>query len=350
MQFTIEKNTQSKLSTVDFNHLVFGKIFSDHMLVADCLAGEWQQPEIKPYGRFEIAPSLSALHHAQSIFEGLKAYKTDGGDITFFRLADNARRMNVSAERMAMPAIPEELFVEGIRNLVSIDKAFVPAGDEVSLYVRPVYFATDEAIGVKASINYRLIIFTTPTGPFYSEPLKVMIETEYSRSAEGGTGFAKAAGNYGGSFYPTRRAIQKGYHQLIWTDARENKYVEESGSMNLMFVFNGVLTTPPLSHSKLAGITRDSLLTLAKDLGIPVELRDISVQEIVDRYNDGSLNECFGSGTAVGVSHIAVIGHNDREMVLPPFDKRPIATRLGNALIGIKRGTNPDTHGWVSKL
>ena len=350
MQFTIEKTTQSKLPSVDFDQLVFGKIFSDHMLVADCIAGEWQQPAIKPYGKFEIAPSLSALHHAQSIFEGLKAYRSVNGDVTFFRLPDNAARMNVSAERMAMPPIPQELFVEGIKQLVAIDKGFVPSGDELALYVRPVYFATDEAIGVKASQNYRLIIFTTPTGPFYAEPLKVMIETEYSRSSEGGTGFAKAAGNYGGSFYPTRRAIQKGYHQLIWTDARENKYVEESGSMNLMFVFNGVLTTPPLSHSKLAGITRDSLLKIADDLRIPVEVREISVDEILQRFDDGSLNECFGTGTAVGVSHIAVIGYKEREMVLAPFDQRPVASRLGKHLIDIKRGAVSDSHGWVTRI
>lgn len=350
MNFNTQLTKESRLNTVDFSHLVFGKVFSDHMLIADFEDGKWKTPEIKPYGKFLIAPSMSALHHAQSIFEGLKIYKNEKGDILFFRLKDNQKRLNVSAERMCMPPVPEEIFIEGIKELVRIDKAFIPVGENLSLYVRPVYFSTDEAIGVKASQNYRFIVFTTPTGPFYNEPLRVKIETHYSRSAEGGTGFAKAAGNYGGSFYPTKLALDKGFHQLIWTDAKENKYVEESGSMNLMFVFDKTLVTPSLSHSKLAGITRDSILKLAKHLNIPFEEREISIDEILEKNKQGLLKDAFGVGTAAGIAHIDVIGYEDVLIKLPEISERTISNKLLLNLNNIRTGIQEDPFGWVEKL
>jgi branched-chain amino acid aminotransferase len=350
MDFKIELTEESRLDTVDFTNLVFGKVFSDHMLVVDFENGKWNTPQIKPYGKFLVAPSMSALHHAQSIFEGLKVYKNENGDILFFRLEENQKRLNVSAERMCMPPVPKEIFIQGIKKLVEIDKAFIPMGEGLSLYVRPIYFATDEAIGVKASQNYRLIIFTTPTGPFYSEPLKVKIETHYSRSAEGGTGYAKAAGNYGGSFYPTKKAMEEGFQQLIWTDAKENKYVEESGAMNLMFAFDDVLVTPSLSPSKLAGITRDSIITLAKSLGIKVEERNISVDEILEKHQEGKLKEAFGVGTAAVIAPIAIMGYKGQTINLPAITNTNISRIIAHELQQIRTGQTADKFGWMEKL
>lgn len=350
MDFNIELTKESRLNTVDFSNLVFGKVFSDHMLVADFENGKWNTPQIKPYGKFLVAPSMSALHHAQSIFEGLKVYKNENGDILFFRLEENQKRLNISAERMCMPPVPKELFTEGIKKLVEIDKDFIPLGEGLSLYVRPVYFATDEAIGVKASQNYRFIVFTTPTGPFYTEPLKVKIETHFSRSAEGGTGYAKAAGNYGGSFYPTKKAMEEGFQQLIWTDAKENKYVEESGAMNLMFAFDDVLVTPSIGPSKLAGITRDSIIKLAKSLGIAVEERNISVDEILEKHQQGKLKEAFGVGTAAVVAPISLIGYKSQILNLPPVSSTNISSRIAQELQKIRTGKTQDTFGWMQKL
>jgi branched-chain amino acid aminotransferase len=354
MSIRITPTAKSRLSEVDFDHLVFGKVFSDHMFMADVDNGQWNEGSILPYGRFEVAPSMSALHHAQAIFEGMKVYRSVDGNPMLFRWHDNYERLNVSAARMCMPSVPEHLFWEGFSKLVLLDKAFIPSMPDTALYVRPVYFATEEAIGVKASRSYRFIIFTTPTGPFYSEPLHVFIEQHFSRSAEGGTGYAKAAGNYGGSFLPTRKALDRGYHQLIWTDARENRFVEESGSMNLMFVFGKRLVTPALSPSKLAGITRDSILKLAVHHGIEVEERDISIDEIIEQYESGQLKEAFGVGTAANVAHIAQIGYEkngkEERMILPRAEDRPVATFLGNTLTSIKLGLSEDPFGWVTRL
>ena len=354
MSIRITPTTTTRLSEVDFDHLVFGKVFSDHMFMADVEEVKWNDGAIIPYGRFEVAPSMSALHHAQAIFEGMKVYRSPEGNPMLFRWHDNFERLNVSAARMCMPPVPEHLFWEGFSNLVMIDKAFIPTKEDTALYVRPVYFATEEAIGVKASRSYRFIIFTTPTGPFYSEPLKVFIEQHFSRSADGGTGYAKAAGNYGGSFFPTRQAFDRGYHQLIWTDARENRYVEESGSMNLMFVFGNRLVTPSLSPSKLAGITRDSILKLARHHGIEVEERDISVDEILEQYAAGQLKEAFGVGTAANVAQIAEIGYEkngkEERMILPSMADRPVADFLGKTLTSIKLGLSDDPFGWVTRL
>jgi branched-chain amino acid aminotransferase len=351
MHFNIKKVEQSCIAQVDFQNLVFGKVFSDHMFVADCIGGQWQTPQILPYGKIEMAPSSSVLHHAQAIFEGMKVYKNKKNEILFFRMEDNYNRMNISATRMCMPHIPKEIFIEGLKQLVELDKQFIPNEDGLALYIRPVYFSTDEAIGVKASQNYKFIIFTTPTGPFYSEPLRVYIETKYSRSALGGTGYAKAAGNYGGSFYPTKLAIDKGFHQLIWTDAIHNQYVEESGSMNLFFVFNDTLVTPTLSGSKLAGITRDSILKLANHLNIKTEVREISVTEIIERYNNNELKEAFGAGTAANVAHIKTIGYDESEIIeLPPLENRTIANTLSQKLNNIKMGHETDIFGWTTLL
>ncbi len=343
----IQRVQQSRIETVDFNDLHFGMTFSDHMLVVDCINGEWQEPVIMPFGPLPSSPAQSALHYGQAIFEGMKAFKTADGSIQLFRPYDNFKRMNLSAERMAMPAIPESIFMEGLMQLVKLDAAWVPAKEGHSLYIRPVFYATEEALGVRPSSSYRFVILTSPAGKYYTEPVKVLVETSYTRASEGGIGFAKAAGNYGGSLHPTKLAKEKGYDQLIWMDAKEHRFAEESGTMNVMFVINNTLITPTLSSSKLAGITRDSILKLAKNLGIAVEERNISIDELVAAHDNGQLQDAFGVGTAANISPIALIGYNGKDYVLPPAADRVISNQLGDALNGIKYGKQPDTFGWI---
>ena len=255
MKIPVTKVEKSRLSEIDMNVLPFGKIFSDHMFVADFDGQFWVNPRIEPYAPISISPAAAVFHYGQAIFEGMKVYRGDNNELLFFRPQENFKRMQQSAIRIAMPPIQEEIFMQGLRQLVELDADWVPHGDGNSLYVRPVYFATDTVIGVKPSETYKFIILTSPTGAYYTEKLKVVIEKTYSRASRSGTGFAKAAGNYAGALYPTQLAKQKGYDQVIWTDAATNTKVEESGTMNLMFVIDGVLITPSLGPSKLAGIT-----------------------------------------------------------------------------------------------
>lgn len=320
------------------------------MLVADYIDGAWQQAEIVPFADIPVSPSLSALHHAQAIFEGMKAFKNKSGEVIFFRMEDNYNRMNISAERMCMPAIPREIFVDGIKQLVDLDRDWIPTGEGQALYLRPVMFSSDTAIGVKPSENYKLIIMTMPTGAYYLEPLKVWIETKYSRSALGGTGYAKAAGNYGGAMYPSKLAAQHGYHQLLWTDSVNNEAIEESGSMNVMFVFDDVLVTPALHSSMLAGLTRDSILRIARDWGMKVEEREVTVTELLQKYKEGSVKEAFGVGTAANIAHIATIGHKDLVMQLPPLNERTFANKMYDHLFAYKRGELADNYGWLEKI
>lgn len=350
MNVQVNKVAHSRIAEAQREDLPFGKIFSDHMLVAEFRGGEWKQPVIKPFGKIEISPSLTALHHGQSIFEGMKVFLSDDGDPLFFRLRDNFNRMNRSAERMCMPIIPEEIFVDGLKKLVEIDRQWIPKREEFSLYIRPVYFSADEVIGVKPAEDYTFIILTTPTGPYFNEPLRTWVETKYSRSAEGGTGYAKAAGNYGGAMHPTRLANQRGFHQIIWTDARENKWIEESGAMNLMMVVDGVLWTPSLSNSKLAGITRDSILKIAGSWGMKIEERNISIDEVAEAYNAGKLQECFGVGTAANIAPIKVIGHGDLIMELRDPAQWTFANKMKSYLMDYKRGKVEDIFGWIETL
>ena len=350
MNVNITRVSQSRVEESRKMDLPFGKIFSDHMFVAHFKNGQWHQPEIKPFGNIEVSPSLTAIHHGQSIFEGMKVFLSENGDPLFFRLRDNFNRMNQSAERMCMPPIPEEYFVEGLKQLVALDRHWIPSQEGYSLYIRPVYFSADVVIGVKPAEDYTFIIMTTPTGPYFTQPLRAWVETKYSRSAEGGTGFAKAAGNYGGAMFPTRLANQRGFDQIIWTDAKENKWIEESGAMNLMMVVDGALWTPALSHSKLAGITRDSVLRIAQSWGTKIEERDINIDEVVAAYQAGILQECFGVGTAANVAPIKVIGHGDLLMELYEPSQWPFANKLKTYLMDYKRGKVEDFFGWREGL
>ncbi|MCC2547005.1 branched-chain amino acid aminotransferase [Hymenobacter sp. BT175] len=342
-----QRTTASRRQELDPEHIEFGKIFSDHMFSVDFHDGEWQDPQIVPYGDMAVSPANSALHYGQAIFEGMKAYKNAEGEITLFRPYDNLHRLNVSAERMCMPAIPEELFMQGLTQLIRLDADWVLDKPGSALYIRPFMFATDGFIGVRPSESYRFMIFTCPVGLYYNKPLRVRFEEKFVRSAEGGAGYAKAAGNYGASMWPTKLAQNEGYHQLFWTDASEHAYVEESGTMNVMFVIDGRLITPALSTSILDGITRKSVLTIARDWGMPVEERKISIHEILQAHQNGTLQEAFGVGTAATIAPIATIGFRGQDHDLPTAPANAFSKRVSAALDAIRTGQAPDTHNWM---
>jgi branched-chain amino acid aminotransferase len=347
---SIEPVKHSRISQVDFTDLPFGKIYTDHMFMADYREGEWKNFRIIPYGHILVSPATPAIHYGQSIFEGMKAMKSPSGEVLVFRAADNWMRLNISGERMCMPHVPEELFMEGLSTLVSLDQSWVPNAEGSSLYIRPFLFSADEYIGIRPSENFTFMIILSPVGPYYSTPVKVKIETHYTRATEGGTGYAKAGGNYGGAIYPAKLAQDQGYHQLLWTDGKTHQYIEESGTMNVMFVINDTIVTPALSDSILAGITRDSVLKLAKQWGMNVEERRISVKEIIEAAQNGQLKEAFGAGTAATIAHIELIGFEDKDYYLPPVGERTFSNRVYDELEGIKRGNRPDPFGWITKM
>jgi len=350
LPFKIQKIQKSRIAEVDFKNLQFGKQFSDHMFVADYYDGQWHDPQIIPFGCLQMNPAMSALHYGQSIFEGMKAYKDFNGKARLFRPYSNLKRMNISAERLAMPNITEEIFMGGLTKLIEMDQAWIPTGEGESLYIRPFLFATDEYIGVRPSDSYRFIIFTSPSGMYYNKPVKVLVETNYIRAVEGGVGYTKASGNYGRSLFPTRLAQQRGYDQIIWTDSRMHRYLEESGTMNLMFVIDDVLITPPLGDTILAGITRDSVLTLARDWKMKVQERKISIDEVIDAHSRGTLQEAFGCGTAATIAHISQIGFEGKDYSLPPVEERIFSNRVAQELNNIRKGKSEDKHQWMYKI
>ncbi len=350
LNIDVKKVKRSRLPEIDQKNLGFGKYFSDHIFVSDFTKSQWRNSRIIPYGKLEMSPSMSALHYGQSIFEGMKAYRYENGDIYMSRPLDNFKRFNVSAERMAMATLPEEVFMDGLLSLLRLDKEWIPSGDGCSLYIRPLLYATDEYLGVKISDDYRFIVMTSPVGAYYSQPLKVLVETKYTRAVPGGVGFAKVSGNYGRSHYPTKLAKEKGYDQVIWTDGYSHKYLEESGNMNVMCVINDVLVTPELGDTILKGVTRDSVLTIARDWKVKVEERKISVDELVDSHKKGTLQEIFGVGTAATIAPICLFGYNDKDYELPPVTDKNLGSRIKKELADIRRGKSPDKHGWMYKV
>ncbi len=348
-KITVQKIVKSRINAVDFSDLPFGKSFADHMFLADYRDGEWKNLRVMPYGHLPVSPASPAIHYGQSIFEGLKVYPGTNGEALIFRPQANWNRLNKSAERMCMPQLPEEIFMEGILSLIELDRKWIPTMDGGSLYVRPFMFSADEYIGIRPSQNFTFMIINCPVGSYYSAPVKVKIETHYSRAIEGGTGYAKAGGNYGGAIYPAKLAQEEGYHQLIWTDGKTHQYVEESGTMNVMFVIDDILVTPALSDTILHGITRDTVLSLARHWGMRVEERRLSVKELVDGLKSGRVKEAFGVGTAVTIANIELIGYEGRNYNLPPVENREFANKVFYELEGIKRGLKPDPFGWILK-
>lgn len=346
LSIQVDKTNNSRLNEVDFNNIPFGRVFSDHMFIADYKNGEWSGAAIKEYGKLEITPALITLHYGQAIFEGMKAYKNENGEVFLFRPMANIQRLNKSAERMCMQTIDEELFFEGLKQLVDIDSDWIPEAEGCSLYIRPFMFASDEFIGVRPSDNYKFIIFTCPVSGYYSEPVKVLVEQKYTRAAKGGVGYAKAAGNYAGALLPAKIAQDKGYHQLIWTDANEHEYIEESGTMNLMVVIDGKLITPAVSDTTLPGITRDSVLTVARHWGMTVEERPLSIKEVMSAHKEGKLTEMFGTGTAATIAHIKSICYQDEDFDLPVIENREFSNKVGKFLDDLRTGKIEDPFGW----
>ena len=350
-KFPVTHTSQSHLSAVDWDNLPFGKIFADHMFVMEYANGEWQKGEIIPFGPIDMHPAMSAIHYGQSIFEGMKAYRNQSNEVVLFRPELNARRFAESAARMCMPEIPEDLFLEAVKQLVSIDAAWVTDKPGYALYIRPFMFATDEFVGIKPSDTYKFVIINSPVGSYYAEPVRVKIEEHYTRAAVGGVGRAKAAGNYGASLYPAKLAQQQGFHQLVWTDAKTHTFIEESGTMNIVFVIDDKIITPTEeADTILRGTTKKTVLELARQWGIPVEERPVTVAEIIDAAKTGKLQDAFGAGTAATIAPIALIGYRDEKITLPALETRTLSLKIKAHLDGVKSGAIEDTMHWVQKV
>lgn len=348
--FPTTRTSKSRIKEVDFENLKFGKYFADHMFVVDYANGQWGQGAIMPYGPWSFDPSMAALHYGQAIFEGQKAYRTKQGGIQIFRPYANFERFNQSAIRMSMPEVPEELFIGGMVQLIQLDREWVPSQEGSSLYIRPFMVSTDEFLGVRTAENYRFAIICSPVAKYYTEPIRVKVEKHFSRVADGGIGNAKAAGNYGASLYPTRLAQEAGFHQLLWTDASTHSYFEESGTMNVMFKIGNHLLTPSIGNTILKGVTRDSVLTLARDKGVVVEERRISVEEIMDALKAGKVDEAFGVGTAATIAPIAVIHNDGVDYQLPQLGNQSFGTTILDELTAIRTGLAADRFNWMLKV
>lgn len=345
-KFRVSLAENSRISSLDFDNIPFGKVFTDHMFVADYIDGTWTNLEIKPLEYFSVHPANLAWHYGQSIFEGMKASRDDEGHPLLFRPELHAQRFNASAERMCMPTIPEDLFVQAISNLVAIEKKWIPPAKGSAMYIRPLMIATDEFIGVRPSNNYKFIIFTLPVGPYYSRPVKLKVEETYIRAAKGGVGEAKTAGNYAAALYPTQLAQKEGYDQVLWLDANEFKYIQEVGTMNIFFVIGDTVITPVTDGTILKGITRRSIMAILKDEGYKVEERHLSIDEVVEAYNNGQLKEVFGSGTAAVVAIVNEIKYRDTILKLD-HETFEIAKLAKRTIDDLRARKTEDKHGWI---
>ncbi|PWI30428.1 branched chain amino acid aminotransferase [Flavobacteriaceae bacterium LYZ1037] len=344
-EIDIVKSNKSKIHNVDFENLTFGRTFTDHMFVCDYIDGKWQQPKIMPYQAMTFEPSARVFHYGQAVFEGMKAYKDDSGKVWLFRPEENHRRINISAARLAMPEFPKDYFFNGLETLLKIDKDWIKSGVGNSLYLRPFVIATEPAISASPANSYRFMIICSPAKAYYSGKVRVLFAEQYSRSANGGVGFAKAAGNYAAQFYPTSLAQEKGYQQIIWTDANTHEFLEEAGTMNIFFRINNTLITAPISDRILDGITRRSIIQLAEDNGVVVEVRRVPVNEIKEAARNGSLKEIFGAGTAAVVSPISAFEHGNDVFEIPDIEKS-FASMFKNQLQEIQHNLSDDKHNW----
>ena len=345
----IIKSPTSKIDTVDFQNLAFGNIFTDHMLVCDFKNGQWEKPIIKPYAPFLMEPSSKVFHYGQAIFAGMKAYKTKNDDIWLFRPDQNFERFNKSAVRMAMPEVPEVVFMEGLKQLINLEKDWVQKGLGNSLYLRPFMIATGAGVIAAPSDEYRFMIILSPAKSYYSGEVKVIIAEHYSRAANGGIGAAKAAGNYSAQFYPTKLANEKGFQQIIWTDDASHTKLEEAGTMNVFFRINNTLYTAPTSERILDGVTRKSVIDIAKRDNLNIEVRSVLVEELVEAARNGSLKEIFGAGTAAVVNPIVGFSYQDNYYELPKMENS-YASQLKEKLTNIQYKLAEDTFGWTVKV
>lgn len=354
LEIKLVKTTTPKQKPADEASLGFGKFFTDHMFIAEYTVGKgWHDARIVPYGPLSIDPASPVLHYGQEIFEGLKAYRRKDGGIQLFRPMENALRMNRSAERICMPPLDPEFQVKAMKMLIQLEEDWIPSSEGTSLYLRPMMIADGAELGVHPAKHFLYVIICSPSGAYYKngmQPLRIHIEDYYVRAVKGGIGSAKTGGNYAASLKATFDAAEKGFDQVLWLDGRENKYVEEVGAMNMMFVIDGKIVTAPLEGSILAGITRKSILRLAQDKGYQTEERRISVQELFDAYERGGLTEAFGTGTAAVISPVGEMEYQGKSMVLNDHKIGNISQEMYDTLVGIQRGDLPDTYGWTVEL
>jgi branched-chain amino acid aminotransferase len=345
IKMNIKEIQKSKINSIDFDKLAFGQTFTDHMLICHYREGKWQTPEISPYKPLTLDPSSSVFHYGQAIFEGMKAYKDDQGQAWLFRPKENFKRFNRSAKRLQIPEFPESYFFEGLNKLLYLDDQWIKSGEGNSLYIRPFVFASQASVQASAANEYIFMIICAPVKSYYTGgEINVLVAEEYSRAASGGVGFAKAAGNYAAQFYPTSQALKNGYQQIIWTDADTHEYLEEAGTMNIFFKIDNTLVTAPTNDRILDGITRKSIIDLAKYKGIKVEERPIKVSEIKAAHENGSLQEVFGTGTAVVVLPISSFSHQGETFKLPK--ETPVADELKTSLIAIQYNKSEDPFNW----
>lgn len=349
---TLTKNPKQK--PMDESSLGFGRIFTDHMFVMDYELGiGWHNARIVPYGDFPMDPAAMVLHYGQAIFEGCKCYRRADGGLQLFRAQDNLARMTRSAQRMCMPALDEETALEGLKQLIKTDAEWVPHKEGTSLYIRPTMISTDVGLGVHASKKYCFFIILSPVGAYYKEglkPVSIYVEDEYVRAVRGGVGFTKCAGNYAASILAGDIAEKKGFSQVLWLDGVEQRYIEEVGSMNMMFAYGNKIVTPRLNGSILPGITRDSVLKLARQLGLEAEEARLDVHQVFDDARSGKLTEAFGTGTAAVISPVGVLAMNDEKITLGDGGIGPVAQKLYDTLTGIQYGRIEDTNNWITKL
>lgn len=344
----ITKINESKVSTIDFNNIPLGTTFTDHMFVCDYENGAWINPRVEPLQLIPTHPAAMALHYGQAIFEGMKATVDTDGNPMLFRPSKNAARLNFSADRMGMPDFPEDLFVQGLKQLVALEHNWIPPIDGSALYLRPFMYADEPFIGMRAATHFKFIIIASPSGPFFSKPIKLYAETQYIRAANGGTGEAKAAGNYAAAIRPTELAKAKGYNQVLWLDAIEHKYIQEVGTMNIFFKIDGKFITPIRDGSILDGITRMSVIDILKQKGYEVIEKPITIDEIIVAEKNGTLEEAFGTGTAVGIAYIQEIGFKDATIFVSA--EHPIGLEINNTLNDIKTGKVEDAFNWMVKI
>ncbi|MFY0603756.1 MAG: branched-chain amino acid aminotransferase [Flavobacteriaceae bacterium] len=345
---SITKVEKSKVEGLDFNNIPLGTTFTDHMFICDYADGKWGIPRIQPLELIPTHPAAMALHYGQAIFEGMKATVDTNGNPMLFRADKNAARLNFSADRMGMPSFPEELFVEGLKQLVAIEQNWIPPQEGSALYLRPFMYADEPFIGMRAANNFKFIIMASPAGPFFTKRIKLYAETKYIRAAEGGTGEAKAAGNYAAAIRPTEIAKSKGYDQVLWLDAIEHKYIQEVGTMNIFFKIDGNFITPKRDGAILDGITRMSVIDVLRHKGYQVIERPITIDEIEEASNNGTLEEAFGTGTAVGIAYIQEIGMNEKTIHVS--DESPVGLDINDTLNAIKTGKIEDLFNWMIKI
>ena len=345
----IEKASISRLNDTDFNNLKFGEVFTDHMFVTDYEEGKWFDPRIVPYKSIEIEPSANVFHYGQAVFEGMKAYKDNSGKIWLFRPLENYKRICISSERLAMPKLGENIFLSALNELLTLDSDWVKSGIGNSVYVRPFIFGSEHCIAASPSKKYKFMIILSPVQSYYNGPIKVLVAEKYSRAANGGVGYAKAAGNYGSQFYPTSLAQEKGYDQIIWTDSKNHKFLEEAGTMNIFVRIDDTIITAPTTDTILDGITRKSIIKIAENKNINVEVRPISIDEVIEAHSTGKLKEIFGSGTAVVVSEISSFGYKGKNYNLKNTENS-YANTLKSIITKIQYNLIPDPYGWRSEV